>query len=225
MDTEDREHFKTIGSQLAKQPIGSSKPQSAANLQSRHDQASCLVRAKAIFGCYRRDEAHDPEAFVAALAAILGGYPKAVVDYVADPRTGAVAEFPRGLPNVGQIQEFCDVILRRLEILSQPKAIAKPFVPPPVKPGQIDAAQFHKLVAEGKTFARPVGRFETVDDKWNRNLTLGGEAKTETQAFIDANQKWLNREHAAAGSNPSFETISPSLKALLAKQNAKREEF
>ena len=75
-----------------------------------------------------------------------------------------------GLPNVGQIQDFCDVIARRMELMAKPKAVAAPYVPAPVLPGQVDSAQFAKLVAEGKTKPRPIGRFETIDDKWNRGL-------------------------------------------------------
>ena len=160
MDNEDREHFKTIGSALAKPQTGLSTQRSAANLQSRHDQASCLTKAKAIFGCYRRDEAHDPEGFVAALAAILGDYPAQLVDYAADPRTGVSTEYPMGLPNVGQIRQFLDAALRRMEIMSKPKPIAKPYVPPPLKPGQITYGEFLRRVDAGELKPRPIGRFE-----------------------------------------------------------------
>lgn len=82
------------------------------------------------------------------------------MDYVSDPRTGTIVEFPMGLPNVGQIKELCDRVQRRQEVLARPAVVAKPFEPPPVKPGQITAKEFFELVAAGKTKARPIGAFE-----------------------------------------------------------------
>lgn len=160
MDKEDREHFKTIASQPAKPQTDSLPPQNEGNSQSLLDQAFYLQKAKAIFGCYRRDEAHDPDVFVAALTAILKDYPAFVADYVADPRTGVAAEYPNGLPNVGQIRGLCDRVMQRSEVMNKPKAIPKPYVPPPVKPNQITYDEFLKLAAEGKVKSRPIGRFE-----------------------------------------------------------------
>ena len=123
-----------------------------------------------IAGCYRRDEAQNPEMFAAALALILGEYPYAVVDYVADPRTGVITEFPMGLPNVGQIRKFCDVVYDRQERLAAPRRVAIPFVPPPVKAGQIDSSEFARRIAVGELKPRPVGRFEQAGDEWNRGV-------------------------------------------------------
>ena len=161
MDREDQEHFKTIANQSARPQTGLSRPLSKESLQSRLDQASCLLRAKTIFGCYRRDEAHDPEMFVAALAAILGDYPAIVVDYIADPRTGVLSEFPMGLPNVGQIRELCETITRRMETIAKPIAVAAPYVPPPMAKGKISYGEFLKLAQEKKTASRPIGAFES----------------------------------------------------------------
>jgi hypothetical protein len=101
---------------------------------------------------------------------VLGDYPRTVVDYVADPRTGVITEFPMGLPNIGQIQGFCDRTVKRFELMAKPRAVAVPYVPPPVLPGQIDSNEFARRVASGELKPRPIGRFETIDDKWNRGL-------------------------------------------------------
>ena len=77
-----------------------------------------------------------------------------------DPRTGVSTEFPRGLPNVGQIRDFCDVIVRRMDVLSKPKPVAAQYVPPPVLPGQITYGEFLARVATGELKHRPIGRFE-----------------------------------------------------------------
>ena len=58
-----------------------------------------------ILGCYRRDEATDPDMFASALAMIFQDYPRDIVEYVTDPRTGVINKFPMGLPQVPQIRE------------------------------------------------------------------------------------------------------------------------
>src|SRR5215467_7258936 len=116
---QDRDSFKTINSASAVPPTASLTQHGKENSHSHLDQASRLTAAKAISGSYRRDEAHDPETFVAALAIIFGDYPASIVQYAADPRTGVVCKFPMGLPNVGQIKEFCDGVLARQERLQR----------------------------------------------------------------------------------------------------------
>jgi hypothetical protein len=159
---QDRDSFKTINSALAKPPTVSLTQRGQENSHSRLDQASCLAAAKAIASCYRRDEAHDPEGFVAGLALTLGDYPASIVQYAADPRTGVVSRFPMGLPNVGQIKEFCDGILTRQERISHYASLgpAKPYEPTPTKPGQITYAEHLELAVQGKTKLRPIGAFE-----------------------------------------------------------------
>lgn len=60
-----------------------------------------------MFSCYRRDEAHDPEMYCAAVAAVLADYPREVVDHVTDPRTGLPGT-QKFLPNVAEVREACD---------------------------------------------------------------------------------------------------------------------
>src|SRR5262249_11238812 len=94
---QDRDSFRTINSASAVPPTASLTQHGKENLHSRLDQASCLTAAKAISGSYRRDEAHDPETFVAALAIIFGDYPASIVQYAADPRTGRRLQVSDGL--------------------------------------------------------------------------------------------------------------------------------
>jgi hypothetical protein len=78
-----------------------------------------------ICGCYRRDEAQDPETFAAALAAVLADYPASIVEYAADPRTGVIKAFPMGLPSVGQIGQFLDDTLARQDRINRYAALPK----------------------------------------------------------------------------------------------------
>lgn len=111
MDTEDQEHFRTIaGASVVRL---NDKPRRESS--SRPDLAYFQAKAHAICGCYRRDEAQDPETFAAALAIVLADYPKQIADYAADPRTGVVTKYPMGLPNIGQIKEFCDGVRTRVD--------------------------------------------------------------------------------------------------------------
>jgi hypothetical protein len=89
--------------------------------------------APRFLGRFRFDwTSHDPETFAAGLAVVLADYPAAIVEYAADPRTGVVSKFPMGLPNVGQIKEYCDGILARQERLAHYSSLpkAKPYEPP-----------------------------------------------------------------------------------------------
>jgi len=134
--------------------------QEQSNSHPAHDW--CLSKARAIAGCYRRDEAHDPETFAAGLAVVLADYPAAIVEYAADPRTGVVSKFPMGLPNVGQIKEFCDGVLSRQERIARYASLgpAKRYEPPPLKPGQITYQQFLDHCKRTGQNPRPIGAFE-----------------------------------------------------------------
>jgi hypothetical protein len=60
-----------------------------------------------MFGCYRRDDAHDPDTYAAAISAVLAEYPESVVRYVTDPRTGIPRKL-KFLPSVAEVAEACD---------------------------------------------------------------------------------------------------------------------
>lgn len=119
MDSEDRDHFKTIAGAQDGLPLASPKPQTAGNSTSLPSPAYCLSRAEMMFGCYRKDEAQNPETYCAAISATLGLYPKAVVDFVTDPRTGIPSE-SKWLPNVAEVRVFCNSAAARMKALAEP---------------------------------------------------------------------------------------------------------
>ena len=119
MDSEDRDHFKTIaGAQVGQQGGSPRNPNKDAS-DSDHYLTYCLRQAETIFGSYRRDEANSPETYAAAIAAVLTLYSKAVVDDVADPRTG-IASHQKFLPNVFEVREFCTKTAERLALQAKP---------------------------------------------------------------------------------------------------------
>ena len=60
-----------------------------------------------MFGCYRKDDAHDPDTYAAAISAVLAEYPEGVVRYVTDPRTGLPRKM-KFLPSVAEVSEACE---------------------------------------------------------------------------------------------------------------------
>jgi len=114
MDTEDRDHFRTIArASVAPLATSASASSAARNLSSRHDQAYLAQKVELIFSCYRKDEAHDPRTYAQAMMLVLSDYPRSVIDHVIDPRTGilGVSKF---LPSVSEIKEACENAFRRI---------------------------------------------------------------------------------------------------------------
>jgi hypothetical protein len=92
-----------------------------------------------MFSCYRKDEAHDPDVYCAAVAATLAEFPRPVVDYVTDPRTGMPSS-SRFLPNIAEVREACVMEAERRRKLSQPRVILKREAPPAKPPGDLFVA-------------------------------------------------------------------------------------
>lgn len=83
-----------------------------------------------MFGCYRRDEAADPDTFVAAVTMVLAHYPAEVVDAVTDPYAGIPsrknAKGYSGLPDVADVKEACEAEAARLARLKGYKKLDAP---------------------------------------------------------------------------------------------------
>lgn len=134
MDLEDQDHFRTIAAASAgPQTVSSSKP-SEGHSPSAPDQAFCLKAARTLFACYRKDEAHDPETYCAAVAAVFGDYAEDIIALAIDPRTG-IAGKQKFLPAVAEIRSFCEAAAiekaTRARYSSLPKF--KPVHHPPPK--------------------------------------------------------------------------------------------
>lgn len=111
----DRDHFRTIAKASAGPLAGSQKKPSEESFRLAQDhQAYCLRRTQMLFACYRRDEAHDPEMYCAAVSAVLSEYDSAIVDYVTDPRTGLPSR-QKFLPNVAEVREVLEDRARQIE--------------------------------------------------------------------------------------------------------------
>ncbi len=69
-----------------------------------------LKQARTLLACYRKGEAEDPETYVAAVAALLDGYPEDVRAFVADPRTG-IAGKVKFLPTLSEVRDACEAAM------------------------------------------------------------------------------------------------------------------
>jgi len=112
---------------------------SEAERQSRLDQLYCADRARLLLGSYRRDDANNPDIYVQAITMVLSEYPRAVVEYATDPRTGIQSQeqFRAWPPNSGEVKKFCDDEMVRIHRMSEPvyKFRAPDYIPPRNDPG------------------------------------------------------------------------------------------
>jgi hypothetical protein len=96
-----------------------------------------------MFGCYRRDDAADPETFVAAVTLVLSHYSSQVVEGVTDPFSGLPGRKKEngysGLPDVADVKEACENEASRLARMAHyaamPRANHPRLRPPPAGPG------------------------------------------------------------------------------------------
>jgi hypothetical protein len=104
-----------------------------------------MERAKVLFGSYRRGDANDPDAYVAAVAAVLSLYDADLIREVTDPRTGIMTseKYMSFMPNAGELKVYCEGIaarrdrLKRLGELPAPIPAAARLSPPERKPGDL----------------------------------------------------------------------------------------
>lgn len=231
MDREDRDHFKTIQNQSAGQSIDSRAQWPKESSASRLDPAFYQAKAKAICGCYRRDEAQDPETFAAALAVVLADYPASIVEFAADPRTGVITKFPMGLPNIGQIKQFLDDAHNRQALLmhystlpkARPRAIAPPqkaqpnlFVPDTASRYQAMLKR-HEKDSAGCSWR---GSHQCIDGVTRNGLWVPlnwwDDPKTiDSDTLAEVARRAFERACADAGIDPAG-GISPALYDLLA---------
>src|SRR5208337_2593031 len=90
------------------------------NCRSPQGQLYCLDRAGMMFGFYRRDEANDPDHYAGGIAAILSDYPRSIVEYVTDVRTG-VASRIKWPPSPADVKEACEAEMARVRRMRQPE--------------------------------------------------------------------------------------------------------
>lgn len=97
-----------------------------------------------LFGSYRRGDANDPDAYVAAITAVLSIYDTDLMREVTDPRSGIQTseKYMSFMPNAGELKVYCDGVanrranIERLGSWQTPKPVAY-LAPPPPRPGDL----------------------------------------------------------------------------------------
>lgn len=113
MDMDDKPEGPRPISQSLRGLIESSKGCAlSTDLAAKTDPYTAVARAKVLAGCYRKDDAADPETYAAAISAILTEYPEDIVMRVTDPRSGLPARL-QWLPSVKEVRDACEEIAER----------------------------------------------------------------------------------------------------------------
>ena len=108
----------------------------------------------------------EPEYYISQLVTVFVGYPELLVSSACAP-AGIPVQHAKFLPTIGEVKAYLDraaVKAAVLEKLERPR-VAKPYEPPPLREGEISYPQFLQGVVDGKLKPRPVGRFETLQER------------------------------------------------------------
>jgi hypothetical protein len=166
------------------------------------------ARARLLFGCYRRSDAHDPDTYVLATAEILTHYEDWVIVQATHPWTGIqrAGNFKWVPPNPGELADFCDDIAKRAaryayydtlpkpDVVWHPPEPNAPRLPPPIdregRPSLEQLAARHADMewAQRILKAAPDSQPRTTEQRLaacNEMLALNGQ-KPMTQAEFDA---------------------------------------
>lgn len=195
----------------------------------------CLRAARQIFSCYRRDDAVDPDGYVAAVAAVLSEYSLTVIEQAADPRTG-IARRSKFLPNAADISADCDAISKRIaedianEKFQQRRKATPKYIPVVIWTPNLfvpdEVRDYDKMVERSKTEKPERFRFDKghlctdgvkrdgiwVPSSWWEDR--GGAAKNVGTALADISRKVLERE----GFDPEG-GVTPALRKSLVRES------
>jgi hypothetical protein len=171
---------------------------------AKTDVETALQRAQILLGCYRRDDAADPETYGGAVAAVLAEYPPDIVQRVTDPRSG-IPSRSQWLPTVKEVRDACEEIDQRRRAVAQMK--------------KREAEQLAaRKAAELSRDRRPT--YEELKAQYGENWGMPADARSDHRAEqrkavqIMANEETFKAECRSAGV-PEDSQISPSLAALI----------
>lgn len=166
------------------------------------DPVVAVERAKLMFGCYRKDDAADPETYSAAVAAVLAEYGPDIVQRVTDPRSGLPSK-QNWLPTVKEVRDACEEIDGRRRRMAE------------------SAEREREQLSARKAFgAKPRPTLEELKEKHGPRWGLIAEEenkklKARQTAFLErANKQAFEAECKEAGM-PADSQISPTLRALI----------
>lgn len=163
----------------------------------------------------------NQQGYIGALAATLGQYPRSVASRCADVRSGVAREV-KFLPTVADLVAWCE---RETEAMRRPIDAVDRFE----RLAQDQArARREDEALQATRVARPM--YDDLKAKYGPNWGLStidevlGETRKHAGEILDrANALALADEFAASGQQPTGDIpVSPSLRKLIAEQNAER---
>jgi len=95
-----------------------------ANAEKLNHEQYAQKRVGFLLGQYAKARPHEPEIYTASLAAILSEYPREVIDYVTDPRTG-LASTLKWIPEPAEVREVCEAHMAPVRRQQQREAIER----------------------------------------------------------------------------------------------------
>jgi hypothetical protein len=200
------DHLKPIGAHLRLLVGSSKKSDLSTHLSAKTDVETAVQRAQILLGCYRKDDAADPETYAGAVAAVLAEYSPDIVQRVTDPRSGLPSRL-QWLPSVKEVRDACEELdARHRSAIERQKRESE-------------------QLAARKAEAEHRERRPTLDElkaKHGPNWGLQSDTKAEDIARaerrrdlqIEANRTVFKRECEAAGMSENS-PVSPSLVALI----------
>ena len=140
-------------------------------------------RVGLLLGQYAKARPHEPAIYIAALAAILSEYPREVIEYVTDPRTG-LANSQKWIPEPAEVREACEAQMAPIRRQLQREALQlknKQSLPPPIdrssrksyKEIQNDLAVQGIYIGSGRrlmsieTAASVMAKYGITENEWN----------------------------------------------------------
>lgn len=87
----------------------SSRPATTSSTASARSTIAA-ERARILLGCYRRNDAIDPDSYVLAITAVLAMFDPELIREVTDPRTGISTDerYAKWPPNSGELKLYCE---------------------------------------------------------------------------------------------------------------------
>lgn len=121
-----------------------------------------VTRVEMLMASYRLADYHNPDGFLTTLCSILEAYPKEIVEYVTDPKTGLQrrCKWP---PTPAEIVEACAAEIAWRTKIAQNSSLS-PVLRLPRPRFRVEDSYEEMF----KKYGRPTGVFEHPGDKWSR---------------------------------------------------------
>lgn len=176
---------------------------------------------KALCGCYRKDEASDPQVYAAAVAAIFDEYDDEIVQIVTDPRTGLPSKC-QWLPTIKEVREACETLKQEMtDAIGRERDLQRQFS----DRKKYEAEQAAKRNRTPEQQAKVDAALAEAAAKLGPGLDKG-QTRAPSAEAIDHHRDLLLRDYKAAGREPVYTSAGQIVSMELAdKISARRGQL